>query len=285
MQKTTPSRTPIYKDAPLNSHSPSVSPALSNASLAIAQATGTAIPTWDTLRKDARHVEIEIESKLTTLSKSVVKINQVGRQQIAPVPSESGQDSGAGVTATPEELEKSIEDLLAKLNRLVDAMSGHIETHTQTNGQAPLTMVHTLQKHRDSLHDYTKEYKKTCQNVRAARDHAQLLSSVQEDISVFKNGASGSMSATDYLLNERSRIDGSHRLADSALEQAYATHDDLRRQGSALQNVNQRINNVASQLPGVGQLIGKIQSRKNRDNVILSCVIGSCVVFVLYTIM
>lgn len=67
--------------------------------------------------------------------------------------------------------------------------------------------------------------------------------------------------------------------------QAYATRDDLDRQRSILLSVNQRINNVATQLPSVGQLIGKIQSRKNRDNVILSCVIGSCVVGVLYFVM
>lgn len=67
--------------------------------------------------------------------------------------------------------------------------------------------------------------------------------------------------------------------------QAYATRDDLDRQRSTLLSVNQRINNVATQLPSVGQLIGKIQSRKNRDNVILSCVIGSCVVGVLYFVM
>lgn len=102
-------------------------------------------------------------------------------------------------------------------------MSAHLDAQTQTTGQAPISMSHLLQKHRDILHDYTKEYRKTRQNVRAAKDHAQLLSSVRDDISTFKNGGpSGSgMSASDYLLNERSRIDGSHLLADSALEYVF----------------------------------------------------------------
>ncbi|KAF9949421.1 hypothetical protein BGZ72_008795 [Mortierella alpina] len=294
MQKTTPSRTPIYRDAPLsNSHSPSASTSLADASLAIASATGTAAApsgpvSWDSLRKDVRQVEIEIESKLTALSKFAVR-TPAGQQGPA-----AGAGAGAGVgsssastAATGEELETNIEDLLEKLNRLVDAMSVQLDAQSQTNGQAPLSMVHLLQKHRDILHDYTKEYRKTRQNVRSAKDHAQLLSSVWDDISTYKNGGvSGSgMSASDHLLNERSRIDGSHFLADSALEQAYATKDDLDRQRSTLLSVNQRINNVATQLPSVGQLIGKIQSRKNRDNVILSCVIGSCVVGVLYFVM
>ncbi|KAF8924455.1 snare region anchored in the vesicle membrane C-terminus-domain-containing protein [Dissophora ornata] len=292
MQSSTPTRTPIYRSAPLSSPG-ATSSSLNDAALAIAAATGTAgasttgPASWDALRKEVRQVEIEIESKLTALSKSTVKAG--AGQQAAGVGggSGAGPSSSTGATGTGEDLEANIEELLEKLSRLVDGMSGHLDTQTQTNGQAPLSMVHLLQKHRDILHNYTREYRKARQNVRAARDHAQLLSSVRDDISTFKNGGpSGSgASASDYLLNERSRIDGSHRLADSALEQAYATKDDLDRQRSTLLSVNQRINNVASQLPSVGQLIGKIQSRKNRDNVILSCVIGSCVVGVLYFVM
>ncbi|KAF9438950.1 hypothetical protein BGZ76_002613 [Entomortierella beljakovae] len=276
MHKTTPSRTPIYSSAPLSSGSPApgaTSSSLNDASFAIATATGIGGPvSWDVLRKDVRQVELEIESKLTALSKSAVK---------------AGQQSLTGSSSNEGDLEANIEDLLEKLSRLVDAMSAHIDTQAQLNSQAPLTMVHLLQKHRDILHDYTREYRKTRQNVRAARDHAQLLSSVRDDISVFKNGgpSGNGMSASDHLLNERDRIDGSHRLADSALEQAFAAQEDLKRQGSTLMSVNQKINNVAAQLPSVGQLIGKIQSRKNRDNVILSCVIGSCVVGVLYLVM
>ncbi|KAF9576932.1 hypothetical protein EC968_000057 [Mortierella alpina] len=291
MQKTTPSRTPIYRDAPLStSHSPSASTSLSDASQAIASATGNTNAangpvSWDSLRKDVRQVEIEIESKLTALSKFAVRTpaGQLG----AGAGGAGVGNSGTSTAVTNEELETNIEDLLEKLNRLVDAMSGQLDAQTRTNGQAPLSMVHLLQKHRDILHDYTKEYRKTRQNVRSARDHAQLLNSVRDDISTYKNGGvSGSgLSASDHLLNERSRIDGSHLLADSALEQAYATKDDLDRQRSTLLSVNQRINNVATQLPSVGELIGKIQSRKNRDNVILSCVIGSCVVGVLYFVM
>ncbi|KAF9188661.1 hypothetical protein BGZ51_000400 [Haplosporangium sp. Z 767] len=296
MQKTTPVRTPIYRDAPLSgSHSPvasadrPVSSALNDASLAIALATGTAQPaSWDTLRREVRQVEIEIGSKLTALSKHAVRTTSVQQNTAgAPGVGATGAGQSTSVTGTWQELETNIEDLLEKLSRLVDAMSQHLDTQTQTNGQAPLSMVHVLQKHRDILHDNTKEYRKTRQNVRAAKDHAQLLSSVQNDINTFRNGGAsgGGMSASDHLLNERSRIDGSHLLADSALEQAYATRDDLDRQRTTLLSVNQRINNVATQLPGVGQLIGKIQTRKNRDNVILSCVIGSCVVGVLYFVM
>ncbi|KAG0336075.1 hypothetical protein BG000_006968 [Podila horticola] len=270
MQKATPTGTPIYRSAPLNPHSPA-NAGLQDASLAIASATGTTGPvTWDSLRKKARQVESEIETKLTSLSKFAVRSNTSTQGAGVGLSNSAGLDNG-------EELEASIEDLLEKLNNVVDAMSGLLDTPGQQSVSS--SVMHGVQRHRDILHDYTKEYRKTRQNVRAAQDHAQLLSSVRGEIDSYKNG---NMSASDYMLNERARIDGSHLLADSALEQAYATKDDLDRQRTTLQNVNSRINNVANQLPGVGQLIGKIQSRKSRDNVILSCVIGSCVVGIMY---
>ncbi|KAG0002080.1 hypothetical protein BGZ65_002942, partial [Modicella reniformis] len=254
MQKSALTRTPIYSNAPLNTPSPSgslaASPILGNASLATT-ASGTAESTsWDSLRKDVRQVEFEIESKLTAFSKSTVK---TGTGQYTDSGAGVGQSSNnnTGAVENSESLESNIEELLEKLSRLVDAMSGHLDTETQTNGQAPMSMVQFIQRHRDILHDYTREYRKTRQNVRAARDHAELLSSVRDDINTFKNGgpSGNGMSASDYLLNERTKIDGSHRLADSALEQAYATREDLDKQRSTLLNVNQRINNVASQLP------------------------------------
>lgn len=114
MQKTTPNRTPIYRNAPL-SNSPSLASAsLNNASLAIATATGTVagpLP-WDTLRKDVRQIEIEIESKLTALSKFAIR-NGPGAVSGAAVAGAAG--SSAAPSGTGEELEVNIEELLEKV--------------------------------------------------------------------------------------------------------------------------------------------------------------------------
>ncbi|KAF9580207.1 hypothetical protein BGW38_003246 [Lunasporangiospora selenospora] len=275
MNKGTPVGTPIYRNAPLST-SPAPPFTLGDA---------TSVPaTWDALRKEIRQVEIEIETKLTCLSKFGAKTTGSNVEA-------RGNTNGAGPSAKSsvsaledgEELEASLDQLMAKLDVLVEAMSAHIDSHQTQNGSpAPMAKVHQLQKHREILQDYTKEYRKTRQSVRSARERSQLLNSVRDDINNFR---SGGLSASDHLLNERSRIDQSHQLVDSALEQAFATKEDLDRQRTSLQGIDSRIANVTSQLPSVGQLIGKIQSRKNRDNVILSCVIGSCVVGVLYLVM
>jgi len=107
MQKATPTGTPIYRSAPLNTHSPANS-GLKDASLAIASATGTTGPvTWDSLRKEARQVESEIETKLTSLSKFTVRSNTPS-QGAGVGSSNSGLDNG-------DELEANIEALLEKV--------------------------------------------------------------------------------------------------------------------------------------------------------------------------
>lgn len=46
-------------------------------------------------------------------------------------------------------------------------------------------------------------------------------------------------------------------------------------------NTTNRAIQVLATLPGVGQLIQKISSRKKRDNIILSVVIAVCIIFLL----
>lgn len=125
MQKAALTRTPIYSSAPLGTYSPSgsaaPSPILGNASLATTATAGTAGPaSWDSLRKEVRQVEIEIESKLTALSKSAV---QTGNGESgAGVGQDSSSSSNTGATASPEELETNIEVLLERVRLVVDKL-------------------------------------------------------------------------------------------------------------------------------------------------------------------
>ncbi|KAG0232253.1 hypothetical protein BGW42_008307 [Actinomortierella wolfii] len=317
MHKTSPARTPIYRDAPLSTHpSPSMAGTALHDHLSGSQQQqqqplqDLATASWDTLRKEARLVESDIGNKLTTLSSYTLQQRPSTplSSSRAPTPGVGGSSTtataaagGSGLLApssssggaqfrhlngqvsdlpsNSEDVENDIDNQLKRLDQLVDAMSKYLEAPSTTGAPHPTSMFHILQRHRDSLYNYNKEFRTIRNNVRAARDHADLLTSVRDDISSFKAGQG---SAADYYLGERARIDSSHLLADTALEQAFATRDDLAQQRTTLQNVNRRITDVAAQLPGVGNLIGKIQSRKRRDNVILSAVIGSCVVGVLY---
>lgn len=43
-------------------------------------------------------------------------------------------------------------------------------------------LVHTLQRHRDILQDYTQEFRKTQNNLKSRKEREELLQGVKKDI-------------------------------------------------------------------------------------------------------
>lgn len=84
------------------------------------------------------------------------------------------------------------------------------------------------------------------------------------------------------MLDERTRIERSHNVADSVLSQAYAVNDQFGIQRESLANVNRRIVGAASQIPGINSLIGRIGAKKRRDGIILGSFIAFCFLMLLY---
>lgn len=84
------------------------------------------------------------------------------------------------------------------------------------------------------------------------------------------------------MLDERRRIDNSHSMADNVLSQAYAVRENFGLQRETLSSINRRIVGVASQIPGMNSLMGRISSKKRRDAIILAVFIALCFLMLLY---
>lgn len=84
------------------------------------------------------------------------------------------------------------------------------------------------------------------------------------------------------MLDERQRIESSHSVVDSVLTQAYAVNEGFGQQRETLANINRRIVGVASQVPGINGLIGRIGTKKRRDGIILGSFIAFCFLTLLY---
>lgn len=226
----------------------------------------TSQQSWEYLRKQARQLENELEQKLTSYSKIAA---QVGRSVGYGLGSKKNDGNSS------EAMELELEELIKKLTSVVNSMAEVVDRPSTTSTNP--SMMHMLQRHRDILYDYSKEFKKTKANIQAAKNHSDLLSSVREDISSFKSGAS---SETDYFLSERGRIESSHRMTDMVIEQAYETREEMGRQRSSLLNINSRMSRLINTFPGLNSLIGKINSRKRRDTIILSVIISLCIILI-----
>ncbi|GFZ52368.1 hypothetical protein JCM24511_10141 [Saitozyma sp. JCM 24511] len=228
---------------------------------------------WDNARRHARALETALEAKLSSYSKLAATISRGpagAGSSSRDVPSH--EDEGVGGYKLVEE---EVEELLGKLEQAIDDLMALINSPSQPPSTS---MQHAAQRHRDNLDDYRRDFVRTRNNVEQALARQNLLGSVRKDISDYKSSLS---SQTDALLQDRGRIDSSHRMMDETLNQAYATREDFSQQRSMLARVDQRMGGVLSQMPGINSLISMIHSRRRRDTIIIGCVVGLCTILLL----
>ncbi|KAH9865804.1 hypothetical protein J1614_009391 [Plenodomus biglobosus] len=191
--------------------------------------------------------------------------------------------STANIPAKPSEEELRIETrlhevleqrdgLVAQLSRLLDSESAHSSSAVKQNN---------LARHREILSDHRRELSRLKSTISEARNRANLLSNVRSDINAYRSSQPGQAEA-DYMLDERSRIDNSHNVADSVLSQAYAVQENFGIQRETMANINRRIVGAASQVPGINSLIGRIGTKKRRDGIILGTFIAFCFLMLLW---
>jgi Golgi SNAP receptor complex protein 1 len=162
--------------------------------------------------------------------------------------------------------------IVGQLSRLLDSESGHSSSAVKQNN---------LARHREVLSDHRRELARLKSTITDARNRANLLSNVRSDIDAYRS-SNPAQAEADYMLEERSRIDRSHDVADSVLSQAYAVRENFSVQRETLSNINRRIVGAASQVPGINSLMGRIGSKKRRDGIILASFIAFCFLMLLW---
>ncbi|KAK0149041.1 Golgi SNAP receptor complex member 1 [Merluccius polli] len=156
------------------------------------------------LRKHARQLENELDLKLVSFSKLCTSYtsSRDGRRgdssDTTPLLNNSSQDRMFDTMSV------EIEQLLAKLTGVNDKMA----EYTSTPGAASLNaaLMHTLQRHRDILQDYTNEFHKTKGNFLAIREREDLLGSVRKDIETYKSGSGVNNRRTELFLKEHEHL-------------------------------------------------------------------------------
>ncbi|KAK3996847.1 hypothetical protein QBC44DRAFT_122410 [Cladorrhinum sp. PSN332] len=209
---------------------------------------------WAQLRQQARAFETQTETYLHTYSQFSNQTN------IPPKPTEEERNTEAKL----QELLEKRENVIAQLTRLLDS-----EITSSALKQNNLSLL------RDKLTDHRRDLSRLRNNLQEARDRANLLGSVRDDISAYR-AANPAAAEADYMLDERNRLDRSHDVADSVLSQAYAVQEGFVLQAASLANINRQITRAASQVPGINTLIGRISAKKRRDGIIMGGFIAVC---------
>ena len=227
---------------------------------------------WEDLRKRARQLENELEMKLVSFSK-------LGTGQHKEFHKNGGDKEpllGSNGNGTYETVALELERLLKRLTDVNDMMSEYLNGMSFAEPNA--AQLHTLQRHRDILHDYTHEFTKTKANIKASREREDLLGSVRRDISEYKSGLNR---RTDLYLKENEHIRNSDRMADEVINIAMATKENLNSQRNAFHNLSSRVLSVTNRFPMINNLVQKINIRKRRDTLIIGVIIAICIILLL----
>ncbi|GKV12884.1 hypothetical protein SLEP1_g23971 [Rubroshorea leprosula] len=221
---------------------------------------------WEELRREARKIEGDLDVKLSSYAKLGTRFNQGGFV-----------DAGSptlGSSRSWKSMEMEIQSLLEKLLDTNDALSRCAASAAQTT-----SVTQKLARHRDILHEFTQEFRRIKGNINSMREHAELLSSVRDDISEYK--ASGSMSPKKQLLRERAAIHGSIAHIDDVINQAQTTRAVLGSQRALFGDVQGKVKLLSDKFPIIRGLLGSIRRRRSRDTLILSAVIAACTLFLI----
>lgn len=151
--------------------------------------------TWDVLRRKTRNLESTIDARLTAYSSLASKI-----ARSADAPSSSSNPGGIysdhttldmdgngapSSNRTKEEmnehveLENELDALITQLSDAVDALTAKLDDPAIPPTSAQL---HAVQRHREVLFDFTRDFRRSKSNVRHAIDRRDLLGNVQGDI-------------------------------------------------------------------------------------------------------
>jgi Golgi SNAP receptor complex protein 1 len=157
-----------------------------------------------------------------------------------------------------------------------------LDSESTVNSSA--AKLQNLTLHRSTLADHRREFSRLKSSIAESRNRANLLYSVRDDINAYRSASriEEGRSEAEYMLDERTRLDNSHNIADSVLSQAYAINADFGEQRARLVQLNRRAMHAASLIPGVNTLITKINSRKRRDSILLALLISACFLMVFW---
>lgn len=207
------------------------------------------------LRRQAKQAEFELDMQLSSYSRlnlvtptgAIAPLSQAERKQLA------------------NNMSNDIQGKLEGLLRLVEQM----EALGDTGSPSAVSWRQQVQRHRDLYHDYTREY----QRVRASLEQSANRNAVHP---LAHNEADIEDSVSESLLEEKTRLDSSHRRTDQVIEMAFAARESLHTQSMTLMGSSRKAGLVSGGLERTRALISKIQLRKRRDKYIMAIVVLVC---------
>ena len=167
--------------------------------------------------------------------------------------------------------------LQQEIPRLFQQLHDLVQSQLQVAATTPSQRA-VGNRYRDILQDLRSDYDKSLTVLQRAKERRELFSGS----SAGSDDGNGPDSGMESLLRERNHIQNSMSAANAVLGQAESVRSDLQWQGRSLRSAGSTLAHMASNIPGVNQLVDQIRRRRSRDDNIVAGVIASCILFTLW---
>ncbi|KAG9153599.1 hypothetical protein Leryth_008537 [Lithospermum erythrorhizon] len=209
---------------------------------------------WDSLRKQARQLEAQLDEQMHLYRKLV---------------------STKVVDANDGDLESGIDQLLKQLQLVNSQMQAWL-----SSGGSEI-FSHTLTRHQEILQDLTQEFHRLRSSQRAKKEHASLLDDFREFDRTRLDLEEGGDSYESALLKERASLTRNTGQMDNVISQAQETLKTLVFQRSTFGGMNSKLSNISSRIPTISHVLSAIKKKKSMDTIILSLVAAVCTFLIL----
>lgn len=132
----------------------------------------------------------------------------------------NGAAAGTSTSTTSDlmfmTLSNELDEAIKKLTNINSKMSESLANESGVNSNAT---IHTLQRHRDILRDYSIEYEKTKRNIVQFKEREKLLaSSNTQRSSLTENNLNNRGGQTSLYMKEHDHLKSSHMMIDQQIE-------------------------------------------------------------------
>ena len=90
---------------------------------------------------------------------------------------------------------------------------------------------------------------------------------------------------TEVLLREKDKLHSSIRVTDDLIQQAAEAKENLHMQAATFQLIQNKIKLLVQRFPVVNRLMGKISTTKQKDMIVMACVIASLLIFTVFYVL
>lgn len=226
---------------------------------------------WDDLRRQARTLENDLDSKLASFGKlgSAFGMTNYGYMQPSSQP----------VNDTSSEynvLSCDIENLLERLAQVNDKMT-ELVSSIEPSAVGSISQQHTAKRHREILYDYIQDFKRIRSSYINAKNREELFAS-----SLTQPPEKPRLDSTRLLLEENQSLLNADQALSERIATASAIRSSLRSQHHVLKSATNSLLNLRNRFPIVNKLLNQISWRKQRDSIIVGTVFGCCLLFLLF---